>query len=116
MIIDTFFDDVFKYTTNFEKMHNQFFTASQVNETENGFEIMLAVPGVNAEDLSVELDGSKGQIVIELTKDSTFVSKFKKGYEIPQTIDLDSIDATTDDGVLKITMTRKEEAKRKKLL
>ena len=116
MIIDTFFDDVFKYTKNFEKMHTQFFTSSKVNETENGFEILIAVPGVLTEDLSVELDGSKNQIIIELEKDYEFVSKFKKGYEIPQTIDLDSIDVSSANGVLQITMTRKEEATRKKLL
>jgi HSP20 family molecular chaperone IbpA len=116
MIIDTFFDDVFKHTRNFDNMHLKYFTNSKVNETENGFEISIAVPGVDIKDLSVELDATKNQIIVELIEDYSFVSKFKKGYEIPKTIDLDTIEVSTELGVLSIRMERKKEAAKKKLL
>lgn len=89
---------------------------SKVEDLDNGYSIKIAIPGVDSKDVSVEIDSAKNELHIEFDGETTFVDKFKKVYEIPKTIDLDSIDVSVDLGVLSITMTRKEEASRKKLL
>lgn len=116
MIIDTLFDDIFNHTRNFERIHNSFLPDAVNNETETGHEIQIAVPGIKQEEISVELDAAKNEVIIELDTDSTFVSKFKRVYRIPQSIDLDSVQVNVELGVITITMERKAEAARKKLL
>ena len=113
-VVDEFFSTVNSVDTfNLPK----FSPTSRIKETENGFTIKLAVPGIDSKDLSVEVDASKSEIYVEFTGEGNeFVQSFKKTYGIPQIIDTDSIDVTVDLGVLTITMVRKEEASRKKIL
>lgn len=113
-VVDEFFSTVNSVDTfNLPK----FSPSSKVKETENGFDIKIAVPGIESKDLSVEIDSSKGEIYIEyLGEGNEFVDKFKKTYGIPQIIDADSIEVSVELGVLSVTMSRKEEASRKKIL
>jgi HSP20 family protein len=121
MIINNLFDDVFKYTRNFETLNDSkwetvFGPNALTNETENGFELMIAIPGLTKDSVSVELDSAKNQIIIENNEDTDFVSKFKRVYKIPTSINLDTIEVSVDAGILKVDMQRKAEASRKKLL
>jgi HSP20 family protein len=88
---------------------------TKVEESENGYSIKLALPGVKSKEVSVELDSAKNYIIVESETNTTFVSKFKKTYEVPTTIDLDSIEVIFKNGVMEITMSRKEEASKKKI-
>ena len=90
---------------------------SKVKDTENGFEIMVAVPGIESDDLSVEVDWGKNILHIEYDGEPTeFIQAFKKTYEIPLTIDLSSIEVEVEHGVIKLVLSRKEEASIKKIL
>lgn len=90
---------------------------SKVNETDNGFEIMVAVPGITSDELSVEVDWGKNTIHIEYDGEGNdFVQSFKKAYEVPLTIDLSSIEVEVEHGVITLTLSRKEESSRKKIL
>lgn len=90
---------------------------SKVSDTENGFDITVAVPGIKSDDLSVEVDWATNTIHIEYDgEDTEFVQAFKKTYKVPLTIDLSSIEVEVEHGVLKLVMSRKEEASRKKIL
>lgn len=95
----------------------KFSPKSKIKETETGFEIAIAIPGIKSDELSVEVDSAKNTLHIEFEGEGNeFVQAFKKVYEIPQIIDLDSIEVSIDMGILKLTMTRKEDASRKKIL
>lgn len=90
---------------------------SKVNETDNGFEIMVAVPGITSDELSVEVDHGKNTIHVEYDGDgNNFVQAFKKAYRVPVTIDLSSIEVEVEHGVIMLTLSRKEESSRKKIL
>lgn len=90
---------------------------SKVNETDNGFEIMVAVPGITSDELSVEVDWGKNTIHVEYDGEgNNFVQAFKKAYEVPLTIDLSSIEVEVEHGVITLTLSRKEESSRKKIL
>jgi len=90
---------------------------SKVNETDNGFEIMVAVPGITSDELSVEVDWGKNTIHNEYDGEGNdFVQAFKKAYEVPLTIDLSSIEVEVEHGVITLTLSRKEESSRKKIL
>ena len=115
---DNIVDDFFSMTESVNTLNlPKFSPSSKIKETENGFTIKLAIPGIDSKDLSVEVDASKSEIYVKYEGEGNeFVQNFKKTYGIPQIIDTDSIDVAVDLGVLTITMTRKEEASRKKIL
>ena len=95
----------------------KFSPTSKIKETDNGFTIKLAVPGIESKDLSVEIDDSKSEIYVEYNGEGNeFVQEFKKTYGIPQIIDSNSIEVSVELGIMVITMSRKEEASRKKIL
>lgn len=90
---------------------------SKVTETDNGFEIMVAVPGITSDELSVEVDWGKNTLHVEYDGEgNNFVQAFKKAYEVPLTIDLGSIEVEVEHGVITLTLSRKEESSRKKIL
>jgi HSP20 family protein len=94
----------------------KFNPSSKVKETETGFDIKLAIPGIPSKDVSVEVDAAKSELYIEYAGEGNeFVTKFKKTYEIPTTIDIDSISVSVKHGILEVVMSRKEEVSRKKI-
>lgn len=95
----------------------KFAPSSKVKETESGFTIQIAVPGIESKELSVEIDAAKSKLYVEFDGEgNAFTQAFKKTYEIPQIIDFDMIEVDVELGVLTIEMPRKEEASRKKIL
>jgi len=110
---DAFMEPLMSTTWDLPK----FSPSSRVKDTENGFEIMVAVPGIESDDLSVEVDWGKNTLHIEYDGEGNdFVQAFKKAYEVPLTIDLSSIEVEVEHGVITLTLSRKEESSRKKIL
>lgn len=120
MIFTNGFDlvDDFFSTSNFNSFKlPQFSPSSKIRETDNGYTIKVAVPGIDSKDLSVEADAAKNELYVEYKGEGNeFVQDFKKTYGIPQIIDMDALEVEVELGVLTITMVRKEEASRKKFL
>ena len=99
-------------TDSFVPVNNK----SKIEKTDKGYSVKIALPGVEDKDISVELDPTINRISVEVEKGSEYVSQLKRSYEIPQLIDLDSIKTSVELGVLTITMSRKEESARRKLM
>ena len=114
---DNIVDDFFSMTESVNTLNlPKFSPSSKIKETENGFNIKLAVPGISSEDLSVEIDEAKNEIYVEYSGEGNeFVQEFKKTYGIPQIIDTASVKVSVELGVLNIDMSRKEDASRKKI-
>ncbi|MCK0190768.1 Hsp20/alpha crystallin family protein [Arenibacter sp. F20364] len=95
--------------------------AANVKETESEYLLELAVPGRKKEDFNVEIDNDILTISSEVKseenkeddgytrKEFTF-SSFKRVFSLPETISLDKINATYEDGILKFVLPKKEEA------
>lgn len=98
--------------------------AVNIKESDNGFEVEVAAPGKAREDFKIELN--KDVLTISAEKPSENVSKdedgkftrrefsystFKRAFGLPETVDTEKIAANYKDGVLVISLPKREEAK-----
>jgi len=97
--------------------------AMNVKENDNNFEIELAAPGFTKNDFDVSIDETGLHISAEkstkeeemeegyLRKEFNYNS-FKRSLRLPESINLDKkVKATYKDGILKLNLLKKEEAK-----
>ena len=95
-----------------------------VNVIENGdsYRIELAAPGLEKSDFKVNVEDGYLKISVEREqKDETTGNKytrrefnyasFKRSFQLPDTVDTDSIGASYNDGILVIALPKKEEEK-----
>ncbi len=95
--------------------------AANVKETETEYVLELAIPGRKKEDFNVEIDNDILTISSEVkseenkeddgyTRREFTFSSFKRVFSLPETISMDKINATYEDGILKFVLPKKEEA------
>jgi HSP20 family protein len=96
--------------------------AVNIKETEQSFELHLVAPGFKKEDFVIEVDEKLLTISSEVKKETTeeaaaegkftkreFVqASFKRSFKLPETIDEQQINAAYQDGILKVTLPKKE--------
>ncbi len=96
--------------------------AVNICETDAGYYIELAAPGLNKEDFKVDLDRNLLTISVEKKVEDTQAEKkytkkeysyhsFVRSFALPDSIDDANIEAEYSGGVLKINLAKKEEAK-----
>ncbi len=120
------FDDFFNRSLTSFGRDGNFFSQPSVNikETDKSFELELAAPGLNKSDIKVNIDN--GQITIsaerkaeqevdeENYKRREFnYTKFTRSFQIPESVAIENIGANYQDGVLALTLPKKEEAQKK---
>lgn len=95
-------------------------------ETDDAVVLEMAVPGVKSEDIDISIEGRqltiKGSSEQEVEKsDRRYWVKgisqgqFSRTVTVPSGIDANSIDASVDEGVLKVTMPKAPEALSRKI-
>lgn len=94
-----------------------------VFETNDNYRIEVAAPGLKKEDFKVELDNNLLKISSEMKKEEEQKEgekilrrefnycSFKRVFSLPDTVDAEKIDARHENGILTITIPKKEEAK-----
>jgi HSP20 family protein len=98
--------------------------AVNVYETDSEFNIELAAPGLGKDDFRVEVDNNvlsiSGERKEHKKDEQTHYSRrefsygsFKRSFNLPQIVDTEAIMANYENGVLKLVVPKKEEAKRK---
>lgn len=114
-------DIVKKEKRNIEKTHELYETLPAVDIFENEDEILLHadMPGVVKENIGVDIDngtlkisgirklGIKGTPAYEEFSDVEYVRNFS----VPQTIDVERVEAELKDGVLRLHLPKSEAAK-----
>lgn len=126
--IPTLFDDFFRpWNEWFDnggvvgKMMNV--PAVNITENKDEFKVSLAVPGMKKEDFNIDVNGNMLTISCEKEekkeeKDSWFnrkefsYSSFSRTFTLPDDVNKDKIDGRYEDGVLRLTLPKKEEAKK----
>lgn len=113
-LLNTAVGDVVQKT---EKRH---FTNPAINVIENDdrFELQLAIPGYNKKNVTITVDNDilKVEGKDEVATDSKFrlrefnYTGFAKSFRLPEDIDGQKIEAKFNNGVLSITLNKKEEA------
>lgn len=104
-------------------------TLPRVNISENGndFRVEMAVPGMKKEDFKVELDNNTLTIQAEVSENSDdnnhenggYTRKefsyraFTRSFYLPNTVENDKIEAKYQDGILRLVIPKREEAKKK---
>ena len=104
-------------------MHQSNLSVPPVNirETDNTFEVELSAPGKAKEDFNIELDNDMLTISSEQKTENTVEegkftrrefshSSFRRSFTLPETVKEDEIKAGYENGILKITLPKREEA------
>ena len=89
-------------------------------ETETAHAIELAIPGIKKEDVTIDLHENK--LTIALVKKENSIektilkerkefnySKFSRAFNLPKNIDFEKIEAKNENGILSVTIPKKEE-------
>jgi len=127
-VLSNFFDDFFtKDLFNWPSSSSTGTTIPSVNiyETDGEFHVEMAAPGMSKNDFSIELDNNTLTISSQKTsekkdsddknyqrKEFSFQS-FMRTFHLPESAEAEKINAKYADGILKLVIPKKEEAKRK---
>ncbi len=93
-----------------------------IKETNDAYHIELAAPGYNKTDFEVELDKNILTILVEKEEEATqdyfrkefSANAFKKSFKLPENkFDDQKIEAKYENGILYVTVNKREEAKPK---
>ncbi len=125
-LFDRFFDtDVFDWSNRHFSTTNTTLPAVNIREDDDGYEVEMAAPGLEKKDFKIELNdnvlsiSSEKQLENETKEGQQFTRRefsyqsFSRSFTLPNTVDNDKIKAKYDNGVLKVSIPKREEAKKK---
>ncbi len=97
--------------------------AVNITENKDEFMVSLAIPGMKKEDFNIDIEGN--MLTISSEKEETIEEKedkytrkefnyssFSRSFTLPDEVNMEKIDARYVDGVLKLSLPKKEEAKK----
>lgn len=120
-----FFNDVFDSLLNDSFIGDKLVArvpAVNIAENDNEFHIELAVPGLKKEDFKINLDKNILTVSAEKKSENPEETKkfskreysynsFVRSFTLPDSVDHSKIEADYTDGILKLTVAKREEAK-----
>ena len=97
--------------------------AVNITEHKDDYQVALAVPGLKKDDFKIDVAGNMLTISCEkedtkeekekkFTRKEYSYSSFSRSFTLPEEINKEKIEAKYEDGVLKLTLPRKEEARK----
>ncbi|QEM02455.1 Hsp20/alpha crystallin family protein [Mucilaginibacter rubeus] len=119
------FNDVFESILNDSFFNDRLVArvpAANISETEDHYHVELAAPGLKKEDFKINLDRNVLHISVERQNESSDAQKnyskreysyssFVRSFTLPDSANAENIEASYTDGVLKIDIAKREEAK-----
>jgi HSP20 family protein len=119
------FNDVFESIFNDTFFNDRMVArvpAVNISETAENYHLELAAPGLKKQDFKISLDRQVLNISVEQRNESNEEGKrfskkefsytsFVRSFALPELADQNRIEATYADGVLKVDIAKKEEAK-----
>lgn len=119
--VNDIFESIFNETFFNDRMITRV-PAVNISETENNYHIELAAPGLKKEDFKLNLERNNLSISVEQTTDQQDNQKnynkkeysytsFVRSFTLPDSADDSSIAASYNDGILRIDIAKREEAK-----
>ncbi|MHA6279960.1 Hsp20/alpha crystallin family protein [Salinimicrobium sp. CAU 1759] len=127
--LPSIFDDMFKtdWMDNGNSGMNRIGTsvpAVNISENDDAFTLEVAAPGMTKKDFNLELDNGVLTISSEVKKEDEkkenggrftrrefSYTSFKRAFSLPETVDPEKISAKYNEGVLKIDLPKREDAK-----
>ena len=116
-VFDSFFNDTFFNDRMVTRV-----PAVNISETENNYHVELAAPGLKKEDFKLNLERNQLTISVEqstnhednqknYSKREYSYSSFVRSFTLPESADDSQIEATYTDGILRIDIAKREEAR-----
>lgn len=111
IMFDEFFNDFFNVKPMSVPPHN-------IMETENDFQIEFSVPGSNKKDFEIEVENDNIKIIKKkedldttnnYSRQEFNYSFFEKSFYLPESIDQSKINSKYDNGILRISLPKKNE-------
>ena len=100
---------------------NHFYPKTNISESKDNFEIEMLVPGRSKEDFHIALDKNLLTISYDkkeeksseknLVKKEFTLRSFSRSFTIDEKINIDDIQAKYENGILRLTLPKKEEVK-----
>ena len=125
-LFDRFFEnDLFDWSNRNYSTTNTTLPSVNIKESADGFEVELAAPGFEKNDFNIELDhdlltiSSEKKVENETKEGEQFARRefsyqsFSRSFTMPNTADSEKINAKYDNGILRVSIPKKEEAKPK---
>ncbi len=118
-VLDNFFNRESSYGTDWRPVVD-------VAETENDIIVKAEIPGIDPKDIDVSITGDKLTLKGEKKEEKENTGKcyhrvessygsFKRVITLPASVDVDKVAAEGKNGILEITLPKKEESKAKKI-
>ncbi|MDT8392225.1 MAG: Hsp20/alpha crystallin family protein [Bacteroidales bacterium] len=125
-VFDRIFEnDLFDWSNRHFSTTNTTLPSVNIREDDEGFEVEMAAPGLTKNDFNIELNNDQLTISSEkkeekeskedkqFTRREFSYQSFCRTFALPNTADAEKINAKYDNGILKIGIPKKEEAKPK---
>ncbi len=126
--LPSIFDDFFRPWNNILNVNEGWgrmmtFPAVNISENKDNYLLSLAVPGLKRDDFNIDLDGnlltistekeeSKDEKDEQYTRREYSYSSFRRSFTLPNEVNREKIEASYQDGVLHLTLAKKDEAKK----
>ena len=122
---DGFFNDLLEGFPALDKVFNEeklTFPPVNITEKENSYHMEVVAPGWEKENFNIKLDGDVLTINAEKTEETNETSdkvirreyskkSFKRSFTLDEKVDVNSINAKYENGVLKLDLPKKENVK-----
>lgn len=120
-VLSTFFDNHFM-----PELQGSTLPPVNIAENENQYTIELASPGRKKEDFQLNLENGQLTISVEVKEEGTEENRqftrrefshaaFSRSFTLPEEADQNSVNASYQDGILAITIGKREEVKLRKV-
>jgi HSP20 family protein len=123
-LFDRFFEnDLFDWSNRNYSNTNTTLPAVNIKENGDNFEVEMAAPGFSKEEFKIELNNdlltifSGKRLENEVQEGQTFTKRefsyqsFSRSFTLPHTADSGKIEAKYENGILRVIIPKKEEAK-----
>ncbi|MEM9089798.1 MAG: Hsp20/alpha crystallin family protein [Cyanobacteria bacterium P01_F01_bin.53] len=118
------FEDTFSLSNHSSRGLSGFSPAAELFETEEGYQLKLEIPGMDADDLDIQVTAETVSISGERKSESTHeengmtrsefrYGSFQRVMPLPGRIDHQNVVADYKDGILNLSMAKAEEEKNK---
>jgi len=118
--LPSIFDDLFFTENNLGNISNSFVPAVNIKETENAYEIQMALPGYQKEDIQIKVENELLTISSEkveeskeegenFTKQEFSKESFSRSFTLPELVDIEGIEANNEHGILAVTLPKNKE-------
>lgn len=119
--LDNVFDSIFDDTFFHDRMMSRV-PAVNISETADHYHVELAAPGLKKEDFKINLERQVLNVSVEQQNENSDIQKsyskrefsynsFVRSFTLPESANAESIDAKYADGILRIAIAKREDAK-----